>query len=567
MKSLVLAAVVLAAGAFFARTVRHLLRFIREGRPEPRTDRLGDRVGSVMTYFRGQKKVPEPVGYGERPGVTSMHHLWIFWGFLIITIGTTETLLSGLTGGALDFSFLGETPYRILKLVIDWFNLVVLVMVLFAFARLALIRVRLIPLSADAAIILGLIGGLMITHFGMHPFHFQAQGHVDAWAASGSVSGFVYHKLVQGTAPERALIVGQAFWWTHVGIVLFFLNYIPYSKHIHILTAGPNIFFRRLDQRGVMPLLNLEAEDISQIGIVENYQDFTWKSLFDDFSCTECARCSNHCPAYNTDKPLSPMHLIHDLKVETPERGALREEIAALEQQLGGAGNGHGGAGHESAHGPSPLAALLAEKKKRLEEMPPLVGGRIKAETLWACTTCGACQEVCPVFIDHPEKIIQMRQNLVMLQEAAPTELVRTYKNLERQKNPWGIDNAKRMDWAQGLEGVRTIEDHPDAEYLLWIGCMGAFDDRIKKSTRALVEVLVSADVDFAVLGLAEGCSGDPARRSGNEMMYQEQAKANIGLLNQHKVRKVITACPHCLHTIKNEYPQLGGTFEVYHHT
>jgi len=200
------------------------------------------------------------------------------------------------------------------------------------------------------------------------------------------------------------------------------------------------------------------------------------------------------------------------------------------------------------------------------DEKIPLIGGRTTEEVLWACTTCGACQEVCPVFIDQPEKILQMRQNLVLVQEKVPSDLARTFTNLERNGNPWGIGADKRMDWAEGMN-VPTLDDHPDAEYLLWVGCAGAFDDRIKKQTRALVEILREGGVDFAVLGLEEGCSGDPARRSGNEMLYQMEAQQNIETMNAKKVKKVVTACPHCLHTIKNEYPQLGGNFEVRHHT
>jgi Fe-S oxidoreductase len=196
----------------------------------------------------------------------------------------------------------------------------------------------------------------------------------------------------------------------------------------------------------------------------------------------------------------------------------------------------------------------------------PLIGGRTSEDVLWACTTCGACQEVCPVFIDHPTKILQMRQNLVLVQEKVPSDLARTFTNLERNGNPWGIAADKRMDWADG-KNVPTLDERPDAEYLLWVGCAGAYDDRIKKQTLALVEILREGGVDFAVLGLEEGCSGDPARRSGNEMLYQMQAQQNVETMNAKKVKKVITACPHCLHTIKNEYPQLGGNFEVRHHT
>jgi Fe-S oxidoreductase len=367
-------------------------------------------------------------------------------------------------------------------------------------------------MSRDAAAILSAIGLLMVTYFGMKRLE----------------------------AP-----VAEICWWAHVTILLAFLNYLLYSKHSHILAALPNIYFRKLGQRGILPKLNMEADDIAATGVVQGWKDFTWKSLLDGFACTECARCTNFCPAYNTGKPLSPMQVIHDvrdeLRANMPDRGPLDTMIDRFQ---------HG-------QGADPHAG---------DEKLPFIGGRTSEDVLWACTTCGACQEVCPVFIDHPEKIIQMRQNLVLVQEKVPPDLARTFTNLERNGNPWGIGADKRMDWAEGMN-VPTLDDHPDAEYLLWVGCAGAFDDRIKKQTRALVEILREGGVDFAVLGLEEGCSGDPARRSGNEMLYQMEAQQNIETMNAKKVKKVVTACPHCLHTIKNEYPQLGGNFEVRHHT
>jgi Fe-S oxidoreductase len=195
-----------------------------------------------------------------------------------------------------------------------------------------------------------------------------------------------------------------------------------------------------------------------------------------------------------------------------------------------------------------------------------MVGGRIADDTLWACTTCGACQEVCPVFIEHPLKILEMRQHLVLAAERVPSDLARTFRNIERQSNPWGIANDKRMDWADGLD-VPTIEDNPDPDYILWIGCAGAFDQRITKQTKALVKVLGAAGVNFAVLGHAESCTGDPARRAGNEMLFQMQAEANVEVLNEARARVVIASCPHCLHTLRHDYPQFGGNFEVVHHT
>jgi Fe-S oxidoreductase len=518
MKRVLFAALLAAALGMFAWTLRRFARMILAGRPERRFDHPDDRVASVFAYFFGQKKVVEKTSIPAKrwprfvTALGSKYHFIIFWGFIIITLGSIETLVQGLFP---DFSWaavIGPGAAAGLTHVIDLFSAAVLVMVGLAFFRRIVLQPRLIPMSRDAAAILSAIGLLMVTYFGM--------------------------RRLDGPAAE-------ACWWAHVVILLAFLNYLLYSKHSHIVAALPNIYFRKLGQRGALPKLNMEADDIAGTGVVQGWKDFTWKSLLDGFACTECARCTNFCPAYNTGKPLSPMQVIHDvrdeLRSEMPDRGPLDVLIDRFQ---------HG-------QGADPHAG---------DEKIPLIGGRTTEDVLWACTTCGACQEVCPVFIEHPEKIIQMRQNLVLVQEKVPPDLARTFTNLERNGNPWGIGADKRMDWAEGMD-VPTLDDRPDAEYLLWVGCAGAFDDRIKKQTRALVEVMREGGVDFAVLGLEEGCSGDPARRSGNEMLYQMEAQQNIETMNAKKVKKVVTACPHCLHTIKNEYPQLGGNYEVRHHT
>ncbi|HVY38930.1 MAG TPA: heterodisulfide reductase-related iron-sulfur binding cluster [Polyangia bacterium] len=518
MKRVLFAALLAAALGMFAWTLRRFTRMLLAGRPEPRFDRPDDRVASVFAYFFGQKKVVEKTSIPAKrwprfvSALGSKYHFIIFWGFIVITLGTVETLAQGLFP---DFSWaaiIGKPAAAALAHTIDLFSAAVLVLVGFAFFRRIVLQPRLIPMSRDAAAILSAIGLLMVSYFGM--------------------------RGLDGDAAE-------ACWWAHVIILLAFLNYLLYSKHSHILAALPNIYFRKLGQRGVLPKLNMEADDIAGTGVVQTWNDFTWKSLLDGFACTECARCTNFCPAYNTGKPLSPMQVIHDvrddLRSNMPDRGPLDAFIDRFQ---------HG-------QGADPHAG---------DEKLPLIGGRTTEDVLWACTTCGACQEVCPVFIEHPEKIIQMRQNLVLVQEKVPPDLARTFTNLERNGNPWGIGADKRMDWADGMD-VPTLDDHPDAEYLLWVGCAGAFDDRIKKQTRALVEVMREGGVDFAVLGLEEGCTGDPARRAGNEMLYQMQAQQNVDTMKAKKVKKVVTACPHCLHTIKNEYPQLGGDFEVRHHT
>ena len=547
MRRIVFALLLLAALGMFAWTLRRFGRLLLSGRSENRRDRTGARLGSVLAYFFGQKKVVEKTTLPSRrwprfvSAVGSKYHFIIFWGFIIITVGTGETLIQGLLPQISLAALLGDRLGAALYTAMDVCNLLVLAVIGFAVFRRVVLRPRLIPMSRDAAAILGAIALLMITHFGIHGLRGAVAG---APEAGYPISALVAAALA-GLPAGAAATLAEATWWIHVVLLLAFLNYLLYSKHSHILAALPNIYFRELGQRGVLPKLNMEADDIAATGVVQEWKDFTWKSLLDGYACTECARCSNFCPAYNTGKPLSPMQVIHDvrddMRTRMPDRGPLDVLIDRFQ---------HGSPAGDNA----------------TDKVMPLIGGRTTEEVLWACTTCGACQEVCPVFIEHPTKIIQMRQNLVLVQEKVPSDLARTFTNLERYGNPWGIGADKRMDWAEG-KNVPTLDERPDAEYLLWVGCAGAYDDRIKKQTLALVEILREGGVDFAVLGLEEGCSGDPARRSGNEMLYQMQAQQNVETLNAKRVKKVITACPHCLHTIKNEYPQLGGNFEVRHHT
>ncbi|MFT3700699.1 MAG: (Fe-S)-binding protein [Kofleriaceae bacterium] len=553
-----------ASVAFFARTTYLFGRAVFAGvaDPRPRLDQLAGRLVDVGVYWFGQKKVAEE-GPQHR---TSKHHLFIFWGFLIITIATVDLIVSSVIPGV-SLELLPSFIYQPLYALIDGFNLIVLLMIGWSFTRRILVKPALIPMSLDAGLILGAIGSLMVTHFLMHGY--EIAGAITAGGDSPwwlPVSGTI-GKWLAPLSESQAHTGHMVGYWLHVLILLTFLNYLPYSKHIHLLGALPNIFARnRSERRMDLPKLNLEDE--TQWG-VKNYEQFSWKSLMDTYACTECARCSNYCPAYGTGKNLSPMQLVHDIRYEMLDRVQLKDKIADQEDQVAQlsqyAAEHDDGSGHE----PPDLAFAkeqLAATKAELEGMPTMTGGRIAEDTLWACTTCGACQEVCPVFIEHPLKILQMRQNLVLEQEKAPAELQRTYRNIERQSNPWGIGNDQRMDWAKDLE-VPLIEDHPDPEYILWVGCAGAFDNRIIKQTRAMIKVLNTAGVNYAVLGHNEACTGDPARRSGNEMLFQMLAEQNVETLKSVNAKKVVTSCPHCLHTLKHDYPQFGGNFEVVHHT
>src|SRR3982751_5703934 len=382
MRRVVFAVLLVAAFGMFAWTVRRFARMIFSARPQDRTDRVGARIDSVIRFFFGQKKVVEKTTLPSKrwprfvSAMGSKYHFFIFWGFLVITIGSVETLIQGLFPAFSLALVLGGTIASGLYACIDFFCGLVLVVIGFAFFRRIVLQPRLIPMVRDAAAILGAIAVLMISYFGM--------------------------RFGEGTLVAVS-------WWVHVVILLAFLNYLLYSKHSHIIAALPNIYFRELGQRGVLPKLNLEADDIAATGVVQGWKDFTWKSQLDGFACTECARCTNSCPAYNTGKPLSPMQVVHDvrddLRAHMPDRGPLDALVERFQ------------------HGRAAADAVGKDI--------PLIGGRTTEEVLWSCTTCGACQEVCPVFIDQPGKILQMRQNLVLVQEKVPPDLARTFTNLE----------------------------------------------------------------------------------------------------------------------------------------
>ena len=600
MKQAAFALVVVAAHVLFFYNVARFARVAALGRPAFLKETWGDRFGSLLKFFFGQRKVME-----ER---SSWHHLAIYWGFLVLTVATTEMLIGGLVGEWFTLGVVLGTPvHGAVRYAVDVMNAVVFVAIMYAFFRRLVLKPRFIPANLDAMLILGAITTLVLTHYGHHAWRMAATGQADSMMPVATMFGQVVGlfsiengTLVPHVDAQWAHVASETHWWGHMMIILGFLNYLPFSKHIHVLGSGPNILLRDQGQRGVMPKLELfdgapddpEAQPKMENWGVGRVEDFTWKSLIDNYACTECARCTTYCPAFATDKPLSPMHLIHDLKDEMKERGFKVLDLHAAAKKLGVKRDApapgviipepmEGEPGYEAWKKDqeaweqakekaenNPLVERIEQLENELEQMEPLVGGRIKDETLWACTTCGACQEVCPVFIDHPLKILQMRTHIVLNDETGrtPGELTATFGNIENSGNPWGLPQADRMKWAEGLD-VPTIEDNPDAEYLLFVGCAGAYSDVSKKTTQSLVRVLEAAGVSFAVLGTQENCTGDTLRRGGNEMSFQMVAQQNVDLLNELKVRKVIASCPHCFHTIANEYPQFGGHYEVVHHS
>jgi len=537
--------VLAAALGLFLYQVWGRFNLLRAATGEVTIDRLADRVRAVLVIALGQTKFirKDVATVGET--FAGWIHFFVFWGFTILGLQVVTMfgraysdqfyvpLFSpGLLGG----------PYMLVR---DLFEAIVLVCVVILIARWAITKpMRLMGFAPaenrqrshahwEAYVILvciGIIvsagpvydGSRILAHTGVDPAWEPV-----SWLAS---------RLVAGLGPDGAARAGYVAWWAHNLSVLVLLNFLPLAKHFHIITSLPNVFFRKLEPIGTLSKQDLE--NATTFG-TSHIDQFTWKLVLDMFSCTECGRCSSQCPATATQKPLAPRQLLLDLR---DYLYAHQDEV--IEKRVKHAPNGDG-----------------AEPPEVGENV---VGPVIKDEVLWSCNVCRACEESCPVMIEYVDKIVDMRRHLV--QEAArfPSELTRTFKGMETQSNPWGIGAEKRFDWAAGLD-IPTLADKPDAEYLYYVGCAGAFDDRNKKTTQAFAKVLRKAGVDFACLGAEEVCNGETARRLGNEYLYQTMAQACIEGFDGYKVKKIIVNCPHCFNTIKNEFPQFGGRYEVIH--
>ena len=332
--------------------------------------------------------------------------------------------------------------------------------------------------------------------------------------------------------------LGVAGFWTHLAVILVFGNFLPYGKHFHIITGLPDVYVRALPPASsALRKLDLEREDAA-FGAA-TVKDLSWKEGLDVYSCTECGRCQTHCPTYVTGKPLSHKEVNRALKQHLVEKAP---ELATLWR----------------ARDPAARETAAAALPPLSEVIPPA--------TLWACTTCGWCETACPVFIENIPRLVDMRRQKVLVDADFPDEAARIFRNIETQGNPWGIGSNRRTEWCQDLD-IPRAGDGGSYEWLFFVGCAGAFDDRQKKVSRAIVQILRQAKVSFAILGEEETCHGEAARRLGNEYLYQTQAAASVERLNAHGVKKILVQCPHCLNTIKNEFPQFGGNYEVVHHT
>ncbi|MDB4945087.1 MAG: Fe-S oxidoreductase, partial [Labilithrix sp.] len=400
--------------------------------------------------------------------------------------------------------------------------------------------------------------------------------HHEGWAAFPSPVGSAMSLLLKKLSPAALLIVAKVGFWTHATLPLIFLNLLPHSKHFHVITGIPNVGLKDLEPKGRLPFMGnaekvmevltaaseMEEPTKAQIGIAK-VDHLTWKAILDFYTCTECGRCSDNCPAHKTGKILSPKHLTLALRDHLYEHQA---EIVDTEMTWGPRTPA------ESTPLEQELLVNDLEGAKRPLRYDPidLVPNVIHPDVIWACTSCRACEEQCPVLISYVDKIVDMRRNLVMIKNEFPHELQKPFQGMEVNGNPWNLSRMDRSAWSDGL-GIPMFADKPDAEVLYWVGCAASYDDRAKKIARATARLLKAAKVDFAILGQEESCTGDPARRAGNELLFASLAEANAAVLNSYKeqggMRTVVTACPHCFNTLKNEYPDFGATLEVVHHT
>ena len=508
------------------------LRYVVAGRNDGRAsfDDLGARTTGFLKYVFGQARTIREFG--------GMLHFFIFWGFVVLQLETVEFFIRGFAPSFSFSSIFGRSAYNGIMFVQDVFTVLVLVAVIAAIIRRFVVRPDHTTQTFDAAVILGLEVALIATKYLAHGFEIAYEPaaalswDVEWTPVSLAVANVLGGQPAAGThGPEAFHYVFAFFYLAHLGVVTFFAYWISTGgKHIHLVGATSNVFFRKLEPKGSLYPIDMENEDVESYG-VGKLEDLSWKQLLDAYACTECARCEHYCPAFNTGKELNPMLIVQKLKSHLKEKGA------------------------------------KVYRAGEADDYAPLAGGIISKEELFACTTCGACVQNCPVFIEHVDTIIDMRRYLVLTESDMPTELGRTFRNIENSSNPWGVSNSKRADWAEGLDIPLLSELESPPEYLFWVGCAGSFDDRARKVTIAMARILKAAGVDYAILGPEEGCTGDSARRAGNEYVYWMRASENIETLNNYKVTKIITTCPHCFHTIGKEYPQLGGNYEVVHHT
>jgi len=582
MSSIAMTLVLVGTLSFFSWSVFRRYRQMKIGVPDARFQwtpgQIFARTRKVMLTALGQEKMVKKTAYS----VAGLSHVLIFAAFNVLLLNSVL-----LWGRGFDYDW---TMYGILDeghLVGKGYSLIKELAAAGAMAgALAFWYLRIGKKGDDSAdpeevqnkprmtlgfepnLILGIIFTMMAADFlyvgGYDALHWQVTGeepHWKWWAPFGSALGVAFYGMERSSV---VILEHVGFWW-HASWVLLFLNILPYTKHFHILTVMPNVFAYDM-KPNALPTIDVEAKmEAEEAPGIRALSDLTYKHILDLYTCTECGRCSDNCPAYITDKKLSPKHLTLALRdhlyasetkqfgptdgVENPKRAPL-EEIEEGEEI------------HTFPHPPENAYFLVDEPGVAL------VPNVLHPDVIWGCTSCRACEEQCPVMISYVDKIIGMRREMVMDKAEFPPDLARALNGIETNGNPWNQSNMDRADWTKGLD-IPLLADHPGAEVLYWVGCAASFDDRAQKIARSMAMLMEEAGVDFAILGTEETCTGDPARRIGHEYLFQMMAETNVETLAGYEVEKktIITACPHCFNTLANEYPDFGGHYDVVHHT
>ncbi len=514
----------IAALCFFIYNLSKIRSYILIGRSENRFNNFFIRLKKVLSVGIAQTKIL------REPAAGIMHAL-IFWGFLVLLTAVTEAFIQGIYP-PFSLSILGTLSMPIFAME-DVFGLLVIISVLFALYRRYVINPKRLHgdghTNADATLILLLILGVIISMFGInsvksliYPEHTEYY----KW-------NFIASKLTPFFNKSSAVYYYYIFWWAHIVIILTFMNYLPYSKHFHIVTSLPNVYLSKIGPQ----TLDTEEIDFDKENVFlgsGDIEQLTWKEMFDGYACTECGRCTAACPANITGKPLSPRKIIMNIRERVSEKAPLFVKGKKISDDI--------------------------EQKKLVSDF------YITDAELWACTSCMACVQECPVNIEHVNPIVDMRRYLVQSESRFPEELMTVFGNMENNGAPWAFPQSERLKWTEGLN-VPVAADKKEFDVLYWVGCAGAFDKRYQNVSRSVAQILNKAGIDYAVLGTQEKCNGDQARRLGNEFLAQSLIKENAETLKQYKFNKILVSCPHCFQTIGNEYKKFGADYEVIHHS
>ncbi|MDB4939165.1 MAG: Fe-S oxidoreductase [Labilithrix sp.] len=612
MNPTVMLLLIVTAHVIFLWSIMRRWQLLRIGSFVNRFDRIPERISAVLRYAFAQEKM----AYYQPAGIA---HKLIFVGFMVLLF---RTLVLWGRGFDPTWNLLILGPTQPIGKVYEFTKDIVAVLVMIGVGVFFYYRVikhqKRLTHSAEAILILGIIFTMMvadITYDGAalalaHKFPelcppgtatsltdqcrrmaevvapHAGVDHTEGIAFFPSPAGATMALALKKLSPAALVVVAKIGFWTHATLPLIFLNLLPHSKHFHVITAIPNVFFKDLGPKGRLEPMG-SAEKIMELAMaasempeptkakigVAKVEHLSWKAVLDFYTCTECGRCSDNCPAHKTGKILSPKHFTLALRDHMYEH---ENELVEREMQWG---PGMQGAAAEATAEATDAANvdyehLAAEREGA--KFPPkykdidLAPEVIHPDVLWACTSCRACEEQCPVLISYVDKIIDMRRNLVMIRGEFPHELQKPFQGMEVNGNPWNLSRMDRSAWSDGLD-IPTFAAKPDAQVLYWVGCAASYDDRAKKIARATARLMKAAGVDFAILGQEESCTGDPARRAGNELLFATLAEGNAAVLNTYKeqggMKQVVTACPHCFNTLKNEYPDFGAQLEVVHHT